>query len=126
SNLGAAYLTIGKPEQAITAFRRALAIRPNYAAAFSNMLMAMLYDPHAEPRVIAEAHREWNHRFAAPLRSQIRPHSLELNPDRPLRIGYVSPDFREHAVRYFIEPILAAHDHAQFHITCYSTGTRRD
>src|SRR5439155_14011687 len=45
---------------------------------------------------------------------------------RPLRLGYVSPDFKEHAVACFIEPILAHHDREHFHITCYSDVDRPD
>jgi predicted O-linked N-acetylglucosamine transferase (SPINDLY family) len=31
-------------------------------------------------------------------------------PDVPLRVGYVSADFWQHPVSYFIEPVLAGHD----------------
>ena len=46
----------------------------------------------------------------------------DCTPDRRLRIGYVSPDFREHPVARFVEPLLAAHDHAHFEIFCYAEG----
>jgi predicted O-linked N-acetylglucosamine transferase (SPINDLY family) len=39
---------------------------------------------------------------------------------RRLRIGYVSPDFREHSVMFFIEPILARHDRQAFEVFCYA------
>jgi protein O-GlcNAc transferase len=39
---------------------------------------------------------------------------------RRLRVGYVSPDFVNHAVAYFFEPVLAAHDRGHFEIFCYS------
>ncbi|HLZ10393.1 MAG TPA: hypothetical protein VKT80_17525, partial [Chloroflexota bacterium] len=41
-------------------------------------------------------------------------------PDRRLRIGYVSPDFREHPVGYLMTPVLAHHDRSAFEIFCYS------
>ncbi len=35
-------------------------------------------------------------------------------------MGYVSPNFYSHAVNFFVEPILASHDHARCEIFCYS------
>ena len=40
---------------------------------------------------------------------------------RRLRIGYVSPDLRKHAVSYFFEPLLTAHDRDRFEIFCYAS-----
>jgi predicted O-linked N-acetylglucosamine transferase (SPINDLY family) len=37
-----------------------------------------------------------------------------------LRIGYVSPDFRGHAVGRFLLPLLANHDHGQVEVHCYA------
>jgi predicted O-linked N-acetylglucosamine transferase (SPINDLY family) len=39
---------------------------------------------------------------------------------RKLRIGYVSPDFREHPVGRFMLPLMAHHDLAAFEIYCYT------
>ena len=44
----------------------------------------------------------------------------DRNPERKLRIGYVSPDFCDHAVNYFFEPLLKLHDRQQFEIFAYS------
>jgi protein O-GlcNAc transferase len=53
-------------------------------------------------------------------------HRNDRNPDRRLRIGYVSPDFRTHALAYFFEPILAAHDRGQFEIFAYAELEKPD
>ncbi len=55
-----------------------------------------------------------------------RPPESSPDPDRPLRIGYVSPDFREHSVSYFIEPILRSHDRSNVHVTCYFGASKSD
>ena len=56
----------------------------------------------------------------------IQPHSNDRSPDRRLRIGYVSPDFRDHAESFFTAPLLAAHDHQDFEIYCYSDVVQPD
>lgn len=43
-------------------------------------------------------------------------------PEKKLRIGYISPDFREHAVSYFLAPLLRRFDGSKFMVYCYSTG----
>ena len=45
---------------------------------------------------------------------------------RPLRIGYFSPDFKQHSVAHFIEPVLAAHDKSKFEVFCYSNNLMAD
>lgn len=43
-------------------------------------------------------------------------------PQKKLRIGYISPDFREHAVAYFLSPLLHHFDGERFMVFCYATG----
>ena len=48
------------------------------------------------------------------------PIPLDRTPGRRLRLGYVSPDFRQHAAALFAEPLLAAHDRTQVELFCYA------
>jgi predicted O-linked N-acetylglucosamine transferase (SPINDLY family) len=46
-----------------------------------------------------------------------------------LRVGYVSGDFREHSVAYFLEPVLrgqGGHDRAAVEVFCYADQRKRD
>ena len=49
---------------------------------------------------------------------------IQYLPEKKLKIGYISPDFRQHAVANFIVPLLKNYDSKNFSIICYQTGKR--
>jgi predicted O-linked N-acetylglucosamine transferase (SPINDLY family) len=126
TNLANAYKDQGRAADAITLYRKALAGRPDDAPVHSNLLLAMQYQPGADPlELLAEA-RRYARQHAEPLAASIEPHPTRPPASGRLRIGYVSPDFREHPVVYFLEPILAAHDHRLFEIFAYADVAHPD
>jgi len=109
---------LGEVNDSLSFYRRALALAPN-AANHSSMIALMLYDLDTPPKTVLEEARRWAELYApGPIDHT---HDLAALARVPrLRIGYVSPDFREHAVSQFIEPIVAAHDASRFEVVCYS------
>ncbi|WP_321813878.1 MULTISPECIES: tetratricopeptide repeat protein [unclassified Paraburkholderia] len=119
-NLGNIFRASGDIAQSIATYRRALELRPDNAEAHSNLtyMLAFATDDAAIIRAEAEAFCAWHEaQWLAPAVM----HDNTREPARRLRIGYVSPDFREHCQRLFMTPLLAHHDHAAFEIVCYST-----
>jgi predicted O-linked N-acetylglucosamine transferase (SPINDLY family) len=112
---------MGQIEQAVASFRRAIEITPNDPAVHSNLLYTLYFDTTCGPEELLAEHRRWSDRHAQPLKPLIRPHENARDPDRRLRIGYVSPDFSAHAVGRFILPLLSHHDHQKFEIFCYAS-----
>lgn len=123
-NLGSALKDIGELDAAVACFRRALELDPDNAATHSNLAYALSFQCAEGRTILAECLR-WNERFAAPLRSHSGHHN-EASPGRRLRIGYVSPDFREHCQSLFTVPLLSQHDHREFEIFCYASVERPD
>jgi predicted O-linked N-acetylglucosamine transferase (SPINDLY family)/predicted SAM-dependent methyltransferase len=123
--LGLALLVLGRPAQAVEAFRSALEADGQFARARSNLLFALHSLRAEEQSFMLEEHRAWDRRHARVPWQSVRADETRLAPAR-LRIGYVSPDFCRHPVAHFIEPVLAAHDRARFHVIGYSCSAQRD
>ena len=71
-------------------------------------------------------HLRFAQRFEAPLMHHWRWHHNTPDKEKRLKIGYVSGDFRNHAVAYFIEPILGHHDKSQLEVYCYYNHPQHD
>jgi predicted O-linked N-acetylglucosamine transferase (SPINDLY family) len=110
----------GELDAAIGCYRRAVELRPDLSALHSNLLLTLHYHPDYSPADLLREHRSWAERHVVPLEATRRPHENDRDPDRRLRVGYVSPDFREHPVARFMLPLLRAHDRAQVEVFAYS------
>ena len=126
SNLGNAWMAKGQMDEAIASCRQAISLRPDFREAHSSLVFFLNYQPDGDARAILDEHRRWAAQHAEPPRQSIQPHRNERSPDRRLRIGYVSPDFRSHAVAFFLEGLLANHDRAEVDVHCYSDVTEPD
>jgi predicted O-linked N-acetylglucosamine transferase (SPINDLY family) len=126
NNLGHVLKERGQLDEAIACYRRAMELRPDFAAYHSNLAYTLNFHPGFEPRSILEEHRAWNRRHAEPLAKGIEPHTNDRSPERRLRVGYVSPDFRSHSVGRFMVPLLQAHDHNRLEVFCYSSVRKPD
>ncbi|MDP2254282.1 MAG: tetratricopeptide repeat protein, partial [Thiobacillus sp.] len=126
SSLGNALQHQGKLEETIACYRQALSIKPDSANTYSNLLLTMQYMSTVTPAEVFSEHQRYAERYETPLKANWLPHPNSRVPDRRLRIGYVSGDFRNHAVTFFIEPILASHDKSQVEIYCYYTYGKHD
>jgi protein O-GlcNAc transferase len=125
NNMAKIFLVEGRTQEAIGAYRRAIASEPNSVTAHSNLLFALNYDSRLTATELATEHRRWAdvHGRVAPLGPEPG-HSRD--PDRRLRIGYLSPDFYNHPAVSFLEPILANHDPRQVESICYAEILRPD
>ena len=124
-NLANVLKDAGALDEAIAHYRQALELDPGNAATHSNLAYALSFQC-AAPLPILEECLRWGARFAAPLERSQAPPARDLSPDRRLKIGYVSGDFREHCQSLFTLPLLAHHDRRQVEVVCYSSAERSD
>ncbi len=115
----------------VTAARAAMraAADVNTASApvfYSNYAFASLYEADLSNAQILEIHKEFGRRFATDVPDRSKPHRNLREPERKLRLAYLSPDFRAHSVAYFFEALLEKHDRSRFEVLLYSDTTRKD
>ncbi len=122
--LGSALSAQARHVEAAEYLNQAVEQRPDFEPAWNCLLFAMTYSDHWSAREIYEAHVRWGQRFAPAACPPIDPsHRL---PGHRLRIGYLSPDYRQHPVAFFIEAPLLQHDRTRFEVFCYHTDGRVD
>jgi predicted O-linked N-acetylglucosamine transferase (SPINDLY family) len=117
NNIGNIQKEMGNLDDAIKTYREALAIAPG-AVCHSNLILALYYHTIDGEEVLRES-RKWDELYAKPLRDP-RPHGNSKDPERKLKIGYVSSDLRLHPVGRFLHPAMVYRDREKFDITCYS------
>lgn len=125
-NLGSACRDTGQLDRAIACYRRTLELKPDARIAADNLLLALLYHPASTPQSLLAESQRWNAQYASPLAQFFKPHTNNRDPDRPLRIGYVSPDLANHPIGRFMLPLLSHHHRKQFEIFCYSQIQKPD
>ncbi|MBI3898549.1 MAG: tetratricopeptide repeat protein [Gammaproteobacteria bacterium] len=128
-NLGMVFKDQGMLNAALTSFNQALSIKPDYADAYSNLLFTFAYNALLAPSEYLARARGWELACVPePLRRVARSRTLRrlTFAGRRLRVGYVSGDFRQHAVSYFVEQLFAQHNRERLEIFAYSNSGMRD
>jgi predicted O-linked N-acetylglucosamine transferase (SPINDLY family) len=118
NNLGEILKSGGRLRDALACYRAALQHLPSLPSARSNYLMSLQYDPKVTAGALRGEHLRWGNLPAA-----VPPPGSFTNvpdPERRLRLGYVSPDFRKHAVARFFAPVLDGHDRDRFAVLLYA------
>jgi protein O-GlcNAc transferase len=111
---------------AIPHYRKAAELAPHDSERHSHLCVALNSSAaHTGPEILAE-HKLWNDRHAAPLAGVAPPPANGRDPDRRLRVGYVSPDWRRHPIGYLTLPALRNHDREAFDVTLYCNTARGD
>jgi predicted O-linked N-acetylglucosamine transferase (SPINDLY family) len=107
----------------------AAAAQTNFLFAVANwqkQLFTLLRAGNLDPALITAEHRRLARLIEADSSTPGATHANEVDPQRQLRVGYVSPDLRKHSVAHFIEPVLAHHDAAVVDVHCYYNGPPGD
>ncbi len=106
------------PGEVIVALRRALALAPDDSMIHSNLVFALTYVADGEDMSPQGEARRWGARHAPP-----RPAPAFANPREPerrLRVAYLSTDFRSHPIAFSVEALFRGHDRERVEVMAYS------
>jgi protein O-GlcNAc transferase len=123
-NLGNTYRDTGQVAEAIEIWEKVLEENPKSANADSNVVYNLLFDPRQDSESIFRRTRLWGQRHAS--HDPVPAFQNDRQPQRKLKIGYVSPDFRAHVATLFTVSLLAHHNRQEFEIFCYSNVQNED
>ncbi len=125
AQLGVHTLENGLPHDACEILRAACELRPADPGPYASLAYALNYDHLATPEDVFEGHVAYGRAVerGIPARTAF---SNSPDPDRTLRVAFVSRDLKEHSVAYFIEPVLEHHDRDKLFMACYSLSRHKD
>lgn len=126
ANLCHLHLDRGDVALALTDIRRARAIDPGDAAYHTSLIFALDFVPGLGPAEHQAERRRWHLRHAQPLMPLRPEHPNARDPERRLKIGFVSADFRKHSAASAFGPVLRHLDRTRFEVVLYSAVTRED
>ena len=126
NNLGTMLQELGRHGEAHGYLRRALNLLPDNPYIGMNLVFSQLYLPGAGLAEILAAATEWVQRQNLPA----RPAPVVTTPtgtaDRVRRLGFVSADFREHAVGKLTVAVVEGLHRAGYQVMCYSNKAVED
>ena len=120
NNLANILMKTGKAQESIDLSRKAARKMPDSAMAHSNLLLNMHHAPKIDRREMFAEHERWGRLHSPPTRQRTT-HCNAPDPNRKLRVGYISADFRMHSVSYFFEPLLEGHDSQEMAVYGYGS-----
>jgi predicted O-linked N-acetylglucosamine transferase (SPINDLY family) len=126
TNLGNLFKSQGGLDEAQDSYERALAIQPDLVEAWHNRLLCLNYQAGIPRDQMFAEHRRFEQSQAARVIRLPAFQTTARDPERRLRIGFVSGDLRQHSVAFFLWPVLERLDRERFQIFCYATSSRRD
>ena len=124
TTLGKGLQELGRLDEAVAQYRRVLRRHPDAAEAHSNLLMTLNYLADCPAAQLTAEHRRFGARMSRTCERP--PHANSREPERRLKVGYVSGDFRDHVVGRFVEPLFEAHDRSRIAVHGYSDTRRPD
>jgi predicted O-linked N-acetylglucosamine transferase (SPINDLY family) len=131
-HLGLTYLAEHRFAEAEASLRTAVELRPDYLTSevkplHSDLLFLFAHNPSIDADTLFAEHRRFGELLETPPDPSLSTHMNSRDPDRRLRIGFVSGDLRDHSVAKFLGPIVARlAEHPRVDLHAYSNNPNDD
>ncbi len=125
-SLGSIHNSLGNLSAATIYYRRARELDTANLGSWSSELYCLAHDADIEPAAVFAAHKAFGEHAETRFRAQISPHENDRDPERCLRVGVLSGDFRDHPVARFLEPVWRELDPSRIQLIAYDTQPATD
>jgi predicted O-linked N-acetylglucosamine transferase (SPINDLY family) len=112
--------------EASDAFAAAVRLAPDRLDLEPAELLTLTLGEAASAEALFARHRDYGARLERAVPQRYGAWRGTREPERRLRLGFLSCDFNRHPVSWFALPLFAALDRARCEVRCYSVGERRD
>jgi protein O-GlcNAc transferase len=126
NNLGLVCFRTGRIGEALAHLDQAQRLEPQNAMYASNRVFFMHFQAGVEEQALRGALDQWRRAIVDARGIRYMTHTRARYPAKRLKVGYVSPDLREHPVGRFMLPLIAAHDPRVVDVHCYADVAVRD
>lgn len=117
--------TLGDWKEALALSRRLLDVAPTPET--HSIMLFILSHCCMDGDELTREHFAYGERWETPLRALWQPHANTRDPQRPIRVGFVSADLYNHAVTRFIAPVFEAFQGStQVQVHVYYNNTVED
>lgn len=120
------YKILGQQDNSIADNRKAIELKPDFMMAHTSLLYKLNLTHTISAQDIFEEHLKFGTMLEKSLKQVNVSHENNKDPERKLRIGYVSPDFRKHSVSYFVEPVIRFHNREEVESFAYYSSPFSD
>ena len=124
--LGAVLFNQSRVPEALEVFRAGRRLDPERFDLESDELFTLNFTDDISSDALFEKHKAFGARIEKAYGPRFKPFRNVSDPERRLRIGYVSGDFNHHPVAFFLMPLLERQDWSAYEAYCYSVGAKAD
>ena len=124
--LGEMNFYLGFYDKGLYNFLNAVDIGKELELSFSLLNFYINYSPDMSAKEIFDYYKQYDQRFGLPLKSKWKSFPQPKTPKQRLKIGYVSPDFKQHSMQNFLMPTLSYHNHQKFEIFAFAELKEED
>ncbi|NKB57991.1 MAG: tetratricopeptide repeat protein [Alphaproteobacteria bacterium] len=119
NELADVFIARGDTQSALACLRTSHAASPFNLDAISGLCFYTAFDPHSDAAALFDLNRAWSRRLVDAADSPAISAPAIARADDRIRIAYLAYDLLDHVTSWFLEPVLARHDHDRFHVTGY-------
>lgn len=113
------YMHASRPELALPYFDKVVQLDPDHPTA-SPFLFTQNYDESRDPDQVFKSHVDWGVRYQRKFKPRSNFDAVDFDPQRRLRVGYISPDMGLHPVGFFSIDVFKNHNPEQVEVFIYS------